>query len=219
MSTAAQILLIGSNVILASAVSFHVLKSDPAPSQAPTSNSSSAGSSANLDPATLGQLENSITRLGTTLQGFNTSLVQYDYLQNEIERLGKLDQAIAERINLAQARKTKDTSANLQTAIDQLSLAQTGIKKEIERRRETVRLLISGLERKLDAATPQQTPATTGLENRETPKAPESKTRENAPSPGTTNSGNHPDAPVNPVPLMVKPAVKKPSPDPEPRLE
>lgn len=155
MSTASQILLVGSNLVLAAAVSFHVLKSASLSGAAPMADLSRAGDLRFLTEPT-GNLEEAVNRLNLTLQRFNTTTLQYEYLQKEIERLGQLDQTLVKRIHLEETKPATAETEDAENALKQLQVFQGKVRQELKRNRESMVRLIEGIERQLDSATQGQ---------------------------------------------------------------
>jgi hypothetical protein len=167
MNTKGQILLVISNLVLAASVSFHVFKATlaPVPAQGPSRfvAPNPPPVAAPVAPVALDvrplqlpleALDQSVSRLNLTLQRFNTTTIQYEYLQNEIERLTGIDQMLATRINEAQKRPSTLKTAEFEKSLKPLKALQDQVQVEMKRRRETLGQLIDGLERQLDAQTP-----------------------------------------------------------------
>lgn len=194
MNITGQILLVASNLVLAAAVSFHVYRAALAPVPAPVPPPVVAPIP--LPPATpaapvtldvlplqkpLETLDQSVNRLTLTLQRFNTTAMQYEYLQAEVERLARIDQTLATRINEAQKSPAKLQTAEFKKGLKQLEALQDQIQAEMKRRRETLAQLLDGLERQLDAQMPAKKAAASNPENSNTPKL--VKPAPSAPSP------------------------------------
>jgi hypothetical protein len=167
MNTKGQILLVISNLVLAASVSFHVFKATlaPVPAQGPSRviapnppPVAAPVAPVELDVRPLQKpletLDQSVNRLNLTLQRFNTTTIQYEYLQNEIERLTGIDQTLVTRINEAQKRPSTLKTAEFEKSLKPLKALQDQVQVEMKRRRETLGQLIVGLERQLDAQTP-----------------------------------------------------------------
>lgn len=200
MSITGQILLVVSNLVLAAAVSFHVYRAALAPVPAPVPPpvvapipippAAPAPTVAPAAPVTLDvlplqkpleTLDQSVNRLTLTLQRFNTTAMQYEYLQAEVERLTRLDQTLATRINEAQRSPAKVQTAEFEKGLKQLKTLQDQVQAEMKRRRETLGQLIDGLERQLDAQMPAKKAVASDPENGNTPKL--VKPSPSAPSP------------------------------------
>jgi hypothetical protein len=156
MSPISQWLLAGSNLVLASAVSYHVFMRPETP--APVIQLPEPPPAVDMQPLLkpVETLDESLGKFSSTLQRFNTTIVQYDFLQKEIERLGRLDQALGMRLNLEITKKAeqggkpdKGEAEEQDKLIEQLREIQGKVQKESERRRETMLRLIAGLEREL----------------------------------------------------------------------
>lgn len=169
MNTVSQVILVGSNLALAAAVSLHVLKSAP-PAIEPTKVTPSPASVPESLLKPIETLDQSVNRLTLTLQRFNTSSLQYEYLQKEIERLAHLDQTLAKRINLEEDKSSKEKTAEAEKGLKQLQVLQDQVQQELKRRRESVVRLIEGLERQLDSGAPGKTATTPAPENGNEPK-------------------------------------------------
>lgn len=114
-----------------------------------------------LEP--IASLDESLERFSGTLQRFNTTLVQYDFLQKDIERIGNLEQAIGTRLNqetLNQAQLPEDadeeTKKAVEASIGQIREFQEQVQKELEQRRQMMMQLIAGLEQNMAAANPDE---------------------------------------------------------------
>jgi predicted nucleic acid-binding Zn-ribbon protein len=136
MNTASLVLLVASNLVLAAAVSYHVLKSPPAPAAHGLSS--------------VETLDASVNRLTLTVQRFNTTSLQFEYLQKEIDRLGLLDQSLSKRIALEES-KASDAETNAEDGIKQLQTIQQQVRQELKQHRESIVRLVEGLERQLDS--------------------------------------------------------------------
>jgi hypothetical protein len=156
MSQFSQWLLVGSNLLLSAAVGYHVFFRAESP--APVIQIPEPPPAIDLQPLLkpVETLDQSLGKFSSTLQRFNTTIVQYDFLQKEIERLGRLDQALGMRLNMEiakkaeEGKKTEAAEAGEQNKlIDQIREIQGKVQKETERRRETMLQLIAGLEREL----------------------------------------------------------------------
>lgn len=169
MNTVSQVILVGSNLVLAAAVSLHVLKSAPtAIGAAKVTPPSGSVPESLLKP--IETLDQSVNRLTLTLQRFNTSSLQYEYLQKEIERLAHLDQTLAKRINLEEEKPSKEKTVETEKGLKQLQVLQDQVQQELKRRRESVVRLIEGLERQLDSGVPGKNAVTPVPENGSAPK-------------------------------------------------
>jgi len=144
MNNISQTILVASNVVLAAAVSIHVLKSPATPATAPSLTSG------------VTTLNESVNDLGLALQRFNTTSVQSDYLHNEIARLANLDQGLGERINFEKSRDPQPPTVEAEKRIQQLEQLQAQVQKELKGRRMAILQVINGLERQLGAATVAQ---------------------------------------------------------------
>ncbi len=210
MNITGQILLVASNLVLAAAVSFHVYRASLLPM--PASVSPPVVAPNPLPPATpvapvaldvrplqlpLEALDKSVSRLNLTLQRFNTTTIQYEYLQNEIERLTGIDQMLAARIYEAQKRPSTLKTAEFEKSLKPLKALQDQVQVEMKRRRETLGQLIDGLERQLDAQMPGQKAAASEPANGNMPKLVK-------PAPATPAAGLK-SAPAAPSPTQ-KPA-------------
>lgn len=163
MPAARQWILTLSTLILAIAVCFHVFR--PNPKQHPISPPPSTTMAVDLDPLLepIASLEESLDRFSITLQRFNTTLVQYDFLQKDIERIGNLEQAIGTRLNqetLDQAQLAEDadeeTKKAVETSIGQIREFQEQVQKELEQRRQMMMQLIAGLEQNVAESNPDE---------------------------------------------------------------
>lgn len=183
MNITGQILLVASNLVLAAAVSFHVYRASLLPVSASVPPPVVAPNP--LPPATpvapitldvlplqkpLETLDQSVNRLTLTLQRFNTTAMQYEYLQTEIERLSRIDQTLATRINEAQKSPAKAKTAEFEKSLKQLKVIQDQVQAEMKRRRETLGQLVNELEGELAAQTPARKAAASEPANGNTPK-------------------------------------------------
>jgi len=198
MSEVRQWLLSLSTLILAIAVAVYVFGRGPQP--AGETPGPEAGAPLDLEPLLepIASLEDSLGRFASTLQRFNTTLVQYDFLQKDIERIGNLDQAVAARLNQelfnhSQLGEDVDEEAkkSIEETITQIQEFQQQIQKELEQRRQMLMQLIAGLEQEL---------ASSNLDER--------KVREII--------GDTPPVPPAPAPVIPQTAPAPPAPAPTP---
>ncbi len=195
MNSLSQAILAGSNLVLAAAISYHVLKPTATPPTAPTAIQSTppvaAPPAVDLRPLLkpIEVLNQSVNQLSNSLQRSNTASTQYEFLQKEVERLDKIDQALATRINLEESKKPKTPSAEMEQNIKRFKSLQDQIQQEIKRRRETINNLIEGLEPQLDP---------TSTADKTSPKAPT-----NSQAPVETTAATPPVAAATPKPAAV----------------
>jgi len=159
MPAARQWILVVANVTLAIAVVIFVFRPGPnqqaaaaAPNAAPTS------VAVDLDPLLkpVESLEEALDRFSVTLQRFNTTIVQYDFLQKDIERLVGLEQAVAVRMNQEEQNKARlgeEAGEEIDRVIDEIKQFQEQVQKELEQRRQMMMQLISGLEQNLASSS------------------------------------------------------------------
>ncbi|MFU8893107.1 MAG: hypothetical protein ACNA8L_05705 [Luteolibacter sp.] len=154
MPAARQWILVIANVIIAAAVAVYVFGGG---SSKPTSTAGSQAVEVNLEPLLkpVESLEEALDRFAITLQRFNTTIVQYDFLQKDIERLNGLDQAVAMRLNQEQMNKVQlgdEAGEQIDELIGQIQQFQEQVQKELEQRRQMMMQLIAGLEQNLAAS-------------------------------------------------------------------
>ena len=157
MSAARQWLLVVANIIIAIAVSVFVFGPSPE-KQAATAAAAPVSVKVDLDPLLkpVESLEEALGRFSATLQRFNTTIVQYDFLQKDIERLVGLEQAVAMRMNQEQQNKAQlgeEAGEQIDELIDQIQQFQEQIQQELEQRRQMMMQLIAGLEQNLAASS------------------------------------------------------------------
>ncbi len=154
MNQTAVSILVASNVLLAAAVTFQAFKTQPPLAPAAVIEPPPPPS-LDLTPLLkpVETLDQSLGQFSSTLQRFNTTIVQYDFLQKEIERLGRLDQALAVRVNIEAAKPESEQTEESTQALDQLRQLHAQVQKETERRRQTMIQLIGGLEKELASTT------------------------------------------------------------------
>ena len=197
MNPLSQAVLVGSNLVMAAAVSYYVLKPVATPPPAPPPAAIQPTPQASPSPVVdfrpllkpIEVLNQSVNQLSLSLQRSNTASTQYDFLQKEVERLDKIDQALATRINLEESKKPKTPSAETEQSIKRFKSLQDQVQQEIKRRRETITRLIEGLERQLDP---------TALAEKAQPKAPA-----NSQAPVETAAATTPVAAASPKPAAV----------------
>lgn len=125
------------------------------PEQATKANppSSASGPAVTVDFAMLQKpiedLDGRLASLTTTLQRFNTSLIQYDFLDKELDSLVTLERGLAVRAQAIATKKTKENEKDTEAAMGQLKELSTKVQQERVARRQTMLLLISGLEKQL----------------------------------------------------------------------
>jgi len=156
MGSISQILLVGSNLALAGAVWFIAFRP---PAFSPQATGSSG------EPSPPGQppvgvsgpatpdfdaeaLRKSIATLTLTMQGFNTTLVQYDYLQREIARLREVDELLGQRLREIHATHKTQPSDQTRQTMETILNNQTQIRGQIDKRRGDLQKLLTQLERR-----------------------------------------------------------------------
>ena len=102
----------------------------------------------------LTKVSSDLDGLTETIQRFNTSLVQYDFLKREMDRLAIVDQTIGVRAQATAAAKTDENAEQVEETMEKLGVLSKQVKQQQETRRQTMLKLISGLEQQL-AAIPQ----------------------------------------------------------------
>jgi vacuolar-type H+-ATPase subunit I/STV1 len=130
-------ILAASNVVLAGAVVWLAASSRSTPGTAIES--------------TLQQVEKSLKEQTEATARLNTTLVQYDFLQKELERLGRLDIALAARANAVSAAEKTGSATDAAATLEKIKKVQTQLQAEIQNRKETLIKLIAGLEKNLAA--------------------------------------------------------------------
>jgi hypothetical protein len=201
MNPISQAILVGSNLVMAAAVSYYVLKPVAAQPPAPPPVAIQPTPQPNLTTTVDFQpllkpievLNQSVNQLSLSLQRSNTAATQYEFLQNEVERLDKIDQALATRINLEEAKKPKMPSAETDQSIKRFKSLQDQVQQEIKRRRETITRLIEELERQLDP---------NAVAEKAQPKA-QPKAPANSQAPVETAAAKPPVAAASPKPASV----------------
>ena len=154
MSTLPRWLIAISNLVIAIAISIYIFGRSSHDPATPTAESPVASVQLDLTPllAPIESLDESLSGFTETLQRFNTTLVQYDFLQKEIERMANLDQIIANRLNLELQNKEQlgeAADATVDETIDQITQFQQQVQQELEQRRQMMMQLIAGLEQEL----------------------------------------------------------------------
>ena len=131
----------------------------------------------------LSKVSKDLDQLTTSIQRFNTSLVQYDFLKREMDRLAALDQNIGMRAQVAASQKTDDNTKEIEDVLSKLSALSGKVKGEQQVRRQTMLKLISNLEKQLAEIAPAQPTSQPGT------GAPSLPTPPSPPQP-TTSTGN-----------------------------
>jgi len=98
-----------------------------------------------------------LDNLSSTIHRFNTSLIQYDFLKEEMSRLAEVDRTIGLRAQAtSNAKKNTEVEEELKQAddmIQKLSKLSQQVKGQHNARRQTMLKLITGLERELQQAS------------------------------------------------------------------
>ncbi len=155
-------ILVASNLIIAIAICYYVfVRSSREAPPATASAAPAASVEINLDPlvAPIESLEKSLASYAETLQRFNTSLVQYDFLQKEIQRLANLDQLVANQLNIelqASEQLDEEAAAAADETIGQIREFQTQVQSDLEQRRQMIFQLIAGLEEQLSKSAGEE---------------------------------------------------------------
>lgn len=98
-------------------------------------------------------LSKDVHALNTTVQRMNTSLVQYDFLEKELEGLGNLERGLTVRAQAVVAAKTPENATKSDEAVKQIGEVLKKVTAERTARRQTMLQLIAGLERQLAGLT------------------------------------------------------------------
>lgn len=109
------------------------------------------GAAVQLDLASepLESFGSDVRELTTVIQRFNTSLIQYDFLKQEMARLNVVDRTIGARAQAAAAAKTDENQEATNKALLELDKLAKRVQGEQNSRRQTMIQLISGLEKQL----------------------------------------------------------------------
>jgi len=102
----------------------------------------------------LAKVSKDLDQLTSSIQRFNTSLVQYDFLKREMDRLAALDQNIGMRAQVAASQKTGENTEEIEEVLAKLSALSGKVKGEQQVRRQTMLKLISNLEKQLSQIAP-----------------------------------------------------------------
>ncbi|MDB6077319.1 MAG: hypothetical protein JWO82_1066 [Akkermansiaceae bacterium] len=118
---------------------------------------SSSAKSPGMDIAPLREpienLSKDVHALNATVQRMNTSLVQYDFLEKEQERLGNLERGLTVRAQAVAAAKTPENATKSDEAVKQIGEVLKKVTAEHAALRQTTLQLIAGLERQLAGLT------------------------------------------------------------------
>ncbi len=117
----------------------------------------SAATAPVLDPAPFETIATELHSLNTTLQRLNTSTVQYQFLDKELESLANLERALAVRAQTQAAARTEDNAADIDRALEQIREISAKVTEERKTRRQLMLQLIAGLERQLAGLSGAQT--------------------------------------------------------------
>lgn len=94
-----------------------------------------------------------VRQLTAVIQRFNTSLIQYDFLKQEMARLNVVDRTIGARAQATAAAKNDENQEAADKALAQLDQLAKQVQGEQNSRRQTMIQLISGLEKQLAGLT------------------------------------------------------------------
>lgn len=95
------------------------------------------------------RLDQRLAGLTTTLQRLNTSSIQFDFLESELEQLAALERGLIVRGRTIEAGRTEENTEQVDEAIAQLGKLVTQVQTERQNRRRTLIALIAGLEKQL----------------------------------------------------------------------
>ena len=110
--------------------------------------------------AELAAVNKNLTSLTETVQRFNTSMIQYDFLKGQLSSLSETDRQINIKAQATNNAKTDENKEEVGKVITQLSELSKQIKGAQKDRNETMLKLINSLERKLEATKLEEIPAT-----------------------------------------------------------
>jgi len=103
------------------------------------------------------QFNENLNNLSSTIHRFNTSLIQYDFLKEEMSRLAEVDRTIGLRSQAtSNAKKNTEEEEEIKQAddvIQKLSKLSQQVKGQHNARRQTMLKLITSLERELQQAS------------------------------------------------------------------
>jgi hypothetical protein len=102
----------------------------------------------------LSKVSKDLDQLTSSIQRFNTSLVQYDFLKREMDRLAALDQNIGMRAQVAASQKNDENTKEIEDVLAKLNALSGKVKGEQQVRRQTMLKLISNLEKQLAEISP-----------------------------------------------------------------
>jgi uncharacterized membrane protein len=155
-------ILVCVNVALTAALAAYLfMREEPAPA----ADEPAPPPVVNVDFATLEApvttLNANLDQLTSTIQRFNTSLIQYDFLKGEMDRLTNLDRTIGIRAQAQLAQATEENVDETKEAIAKLQELANKVQGEQQSKRQTMLQLISGLEKRLAdlTGTPPVPPA------------------------------------------------------------
>lgn len=138
----------------------------------------------------LTKVSKDLDQLTSSIQRFNTSLVQYDFLKREMDRLETLDQNIGMRAQVAASQKNDKNTKEIEEVLAKLSALSGKVKGEQQVRRQTMLKLISNLEKQLAEIS--------------------------APAPTKSGTSTGASSSTAPAPVPVRPANVQPTPTPTP---
>ncbi len=110
-----------------------------------------------LDSAPFESIATELHSLNTTLQRLNTSTIQYQFLDKELDGLANLERALAVRAQTQAAARTDDNAADIDRALGQIREISAKVNEERKTRRQLMLQLIAGLERQLAGLSGAQT--------------------------------------------------------------
>lgn len=142
------LLLLLSNITLIVLVVILLFRSGGSPSGT-TSSGEGEQLTAHAFTEPVTKLNDNIDNLSATMQRFNTSLVQYDFLQKEMERLTALEKALRLRAQVIGSRRTAENEEETKKNLAQASRLLRQVQSEYLRHRGNLMRLIAGLEREL----------------------------------------------------------------------
>lgn len=121
------------------------------PESATSAQPASAGPVLDLEPLAkpIEQLDQRLAGLTTTLQRLNTSTVQFDFLESELEQLAALERGLILRGRALDAARTEENTKQTDEAIKQVTQLISKVQEERLNRRRTLIALIAGLEKQL----------------------------------------------------------------------
>lgn len=154
-------ILLGINLIISTGVAAYVILKKETPPQTvitkvePSLSIAPQKITVNLDKLAipLASFNSNMSKLSNTIIRFNTSLVQYDFLKQEIQNISIANQTLLLRARAISSQTNEDNKKEMDAALEQLQKQVNQLSKLQNVYKQKTQLLILGLEKQLQVSS------------------------------------------------------------------